>query len=375
VKLGVRLAFFESWKIWERDRGTPELCVEILSPSDTKEKLSWEEKMERYADLGTQELCAFNVDAPPGSRLRAWDRLDDDLVERVIAGESTPCFTQPKPRSSASAPSSREADRPAPFGFALHAPFGTIGAMVSALDLRHVRPVKPLHFPVEHPEWEVATTLMHQLLAMLAYNVLTKAARPAHTVGSDQFIYFDAGDPKRRCDPDAFVKLGVPQSDFDNWKIWEKDRGTPELCVEIFSHTDDLEPEPWDQKMSGYLSLGVRELVAFDVNAPPGTRLRAWDHIQGDLVERIVENETTPCLTLDLHWVVVPSLSTAGDKLPAALRLARTSPAQGLVPTHAEAAVERALADAAAARERTEAAEAEIARLRAEIEALRQKGT
>jgi Uma2 family endonuclease len=36
VKLGVPRDVLDSWKTWER--GVPELCVEILSPSDSKEK-------------------------------------------------------------------------------------------------------------------------------------------------------------------------------------------------------------------------------------------------------------------------------------------------------------------------------------------------
>jgi hypothetical protein len=246
--------------------------------------------------------------------------------------------------------------------------------MVGPKDLKHLRPVKPVHFPCEYPEWTVAQTSIHGALASLVYMLLAESAGDGNTVGSDQFIYFDAGDPARRCDPDAFVKLGVRESMFDNWKIWEKNRGTPELCVEIFSHTDSLEPVPWDEKMASYLSLGVRELVAFDVNAPAGTRLRAWDHIEGDLVERLVEGEATPCLTLDLHWVVVPSLGTTGEKLPAALRLARTSGTRNLVPTLTESAEARADAEARRAdaeAQRAKAAEAENARLRAELEAAR----
>ena len=67
--------------------------MEILSPSDTKEKLSFPEKLRRYRAMGTRELVAFNADARVGSRLRAWDRIEDDLVERAVEGETTPCLT------------------------------------------------------------------------------------------------------------------------------------------------------------------------------------------------------------------------------------------------------------------------------------------
>ncbi|MBL0196751.1 MAG: hypothetical protein IPQ09_21510 [Myxococcales bacterium] len=38
MKLGVPGESITSWKTWQK--GAPELCVEILSPSDTEEKLT-----------------------------------------------------------------------------------------------------------------------------------------------------------------------------------------------------------------------------------------------------------------------------------------------------------------------------------------------
>ena len=37
---------------------------------------------------------------------------------------------------------------------------------------------------------------------------------PEHTVGADQFVYFDAAAPRRCLAPDAFVTLGVQDHDF-----------------------------------------------------------------------------------------------------------------------------------------------------------------
>ncbi len=51
-----------------------------------------------------------------------------------------------------------------------------------------------------------------------------------------------------------------------------------------------------------------------------GKRLRAFDRVRGDLVERIVDSDTTPCLTLSrafgarFDWVIAP-----GDGLDVAL--------------------------------------------------------
>src|SRR5262249_48305649 len=78
VKLGTRVASFDSWKIWER--GAPDLAVEIVSSWD-RYGAEWEEKLERYQSSGIGEVVRFG----PGAEqpLRVWDRIDDDLIERA----------------------------------------------------------------------------------------------------------------------------------------------------------------------------------------------------------------------------------------------------------------------------------------------------
>jgi hypothetical protein len=229
--------------------------------------------------------------------------------------------------------------------------------MVSAADLPHLRPVKPVHFPASDPEWEMGQSTRHLHLCDLVYKVLRAAVGDDNTVGADQFMYLDASDPRRKCAPDAFVKLGVPHADFDSWKMWEPGRGSPDLCVEILSPSDTPEKQTWEEKMERFLATAATEIVAFNVDAPVGARLRAWDRLADDLVERDVRAESTPCAPLGLHWVVVPSLSPDDSHLPAALRLSRDPLGRDLVLTAAEA--------------RARAAEAEIARLRAELAARR----
>ena len=91
VKLGVPHHLVESWKTWHL--GVPELCVEILSPSDTEETLTFREKLRRYNALKPRELIVFRADGKPGRRLRAWDRAKGVLVERIVSKERTPCRT------------------------------------------------------------------------------------------------------------------------------------------------------------------------------------------------------------------------------------------------------------------------------------------
>jgi len=200
-----------------------------------------------------------------------------------------------------------------------------------ARSLQHVRPVVPLHFPASEPESErMGQSGRHYLMCKALYDILRAAAGDEHTVSCDAFAYFDAANPERKLAPDGAVKLGVRQHLFDSWKTWE--RGAPELAFEILSPSDSPERWTFEEKLQRYRALGVTELVVFHVEGEPGSRLRVWDRIDGDLVERTVSGETTPCLTLDAHLVVAPV-----DELPACVRLAADPAGSDLFPTEAEA--------------------------------------
>jgi Uma2 family endonuclease len=170
----------------------------------------------------------------------------------------------------------------------------------------------------------------HHILCAQLFELLTRLVAPDNAVGSDQFVYFDASNPKRCLAPDAFIKAGVRDSNFDSWKIWE--HGSPELCVEVLAR-DTSEYLSMKEKRARYRALGVRELVVFNFSAREGKRLQVYDRVRGDLVERVVVGESTPCLVLEEvlghrhDWFVGPS-----DNLPAALRLKARRP----VPTSAE---------------------------------------
>jgi Uma2 family endonuclease len=201
-------------------------------------------------------------------------------------------------------------------------------------NLRYLRPVQPLRFPANEPEDEkVPESPLHLKLRTFLYQLLDFALGPEHSVGSEQFIYWNARSPRRQCAPDAFVKLGVRSSLAPSWKTWEL--GAPELVVEITSPSD-AERYTWEQKLERFHELGVREVVRFDREAAPGARVRVWDRIEDDLVERLVENDATPCLTLGMFWVV----ASAAD-LAVALRLARDIEGRDLVLSETEAAAKR----------------------------------
>jgi Uma2 family endonuclease len=204
------------------------------------------------------------------------------------------------------------------------------------------------------------------------FQLLAYVLRGRATVGSDQFIYYDASQPQACLAPDAYVKLGPPQSDVTSWKTWE--RGTPELAVEVVSRSDAPE-EPWQGKLTRYHRLGVRELVRFDQASVE--QLRVWDYVDGDLVERrLVPNTPVACRTLGLWWV-----TTQSDELGPMLRLARDAEGRDLLKGELEAANEAREREAEARQreakarqheaEARQAAEARVRELEAELRRLR----
>jgi Uma2 family endonuclease len=190
-----------------------------------------------------------------------------------------------------------------------------------------------------------------------------------HAVSADMFVYWiaNADDDTARRAPDAAVKLDLPAATLrghGSWKTWEL--GVPELTVEVLSLSDTREKWTLAEKRDAYAAMGVLEFVCFDVDAPQSptgsepARLRVWDRIDGDFVERVVENDRTPCVTLsvalgaDIEWTVAPA-----GPYPVALRLVRDGV---LVPSPEEAT--------AAANARADSAEAEAAAAKARIREL-----
>jgi len=222
-----------------------------------------------------------------------------------------------------------------------------------ASSLRHVRPVQPLRFPEQEPESErMGQGRRHLHLCQALYQMIRAVAAPDNTVGADQFVYFDAANPRRCLAPDVFVTLGVRDHDFDAYLVWEE--GTPTLAFEVLSPSDSPERWTFSEKLRRYQALGVRELVVFFVDGKSGKRLRAWDRIDQDLVERVVTKETTPCLTLGLTLLIGPV-----EQYPIGLRVARDSAGKDLLFSDKE--------NAAHERGRRQSAEARVAELEREL--------
>jgi Uma2 family endonuclease len=217
--------------------------------------------------------------------------------------------------------------------------------------VRHVRAPSPVVFPEAA---KVPESKSHLTLRTFLYQLLHFALGPEHSVGSEQFVYWNAADASRCLAPAVFVKLDVPDQQFRIWQTWERG-GAPDLAVEIVSPTE-WGGRTLDQKLAAYHELGVKELVRFDPEAPEGKRLRVWDRVEGDLVERVIAGDRTPCLTLDLNWTVCLI-----GKEPVGLRL--VDDAGRLLETREE----RADARAATADARAATADARIRELEEEL--------
>lgn len=178
---------------------------------------------------------------------------------------------------------------------------------------------------------------------------------------ANMLFYYEEGDPHAVTSPDVFVVKGIPNQARRTYKLWEE-KAVPCTIFEITSKSSRL--EDIGTKKGLFEMLGVREYFLFDPldeylrprfqgfeldegyyrpldPAPDGTlRSRELDLIlrpEADFL-RIVDPET---------GIAVPSLEEAAER--------------------AQAEADRAQAEA----DRARTAEAENARLRAEIERLR----
>lgn len=199
----------------------------------------------------------------------------------------------------------------------------------------YVRPPKPIDFPAfEPPEEEVSESKRHLENRTALYLALKDAFAATSSIGSEQFVYWDPTDARRRLSPDVFIKLGAPDQPFRVWKTWE--RGAPDVAVEIISPSDQRDVD-WNDKLKRYHNTGIREIVRFDAD-DPRRPIRIWDYISGDIVERAADDPNlVACGALGLFWVIAQ-----GPAYDPMLRLARDREGRDVLPTPGEG---RALAE------------------------------
>jgi Uma2 family endonuclease len=223
-------------------------------------------------------------------------------------------------------------------------------------EFRYLRAPRPLHFPDTE---KVPETKWHLELRTLVYQFLKLAFASEAHIGCDQFVYWDAANPRVCLAPDAFVRFGGPDELFRSWKVWE--RGAPQVAVEVIS-SDDHRDKNWDAKLASYRQLGVRELVRFDQESE-GRELRIWDRVENDLVERELSGSAAKSNVLPGFWVLVSQ-----EPLGQTLRLSHDAQGRVLFPTPDEANAERMRADAERMRADAERMRADAERMRADAE-------
>jgi len=166
--------------------------------------------------------------------------------------------------------------------------------------------------------------------------------RPDVWISGNDFIYYAEGDPKKRVSPDCYIVLGVPRRPRRVFKVWEEEGHKPNLVIEFTSRGPAKEDR--EAMFDLYQNvLHVPEYILFD---PRNEYLRP--RLQG---YRLVGGQYQPIpITADGHLI---SQETG-------IRLFADGVLLRLVDPQTEEAV----------RTRQEA-EAEVERLRAELEALR----
>ena len=93
-------------------------------------------------------------------------------------------------------------------------------------------------------------------------------------VGSNNFLYYERGDPQAVVAPDVYVVVGAPAHLRDTYLLWNEPKG-PDFVLEVTSASTRRNDER--RKRDVYAALGVREYFLYDPRAewlaPP---LQGW---------------------------------------------------------------------------------------------------
>lgn len=184
--------------------------------------------------------------------------------------------------------------------------------------------------------------------------------------GADQFVYYRQHDPHRRVAPDVYVLPGVrPGRRIRSWKTWESGI-VPSFALEVVS--SDREND-YVEAPARYGELGVGELVVFDPDFeddPSRLRFQVYRRSARRGLARVVatREDRVASRALGCHLVAV------GVGEETRLRLGIGRHGETIYPTHAEherAEKEHERAEKERERAARLEAEAELARLRAEL--------
>jgi len=145
---------------------------------------------------------------------------------------------------------------------------------------------------VDYPEGDgkpMAETPIHVLQIIALYMALRWwfLPRPDCFVGANMFLFYREGDPKKRIAPDVLVALDVPSRVRLSYKVWEE-KQVPRAVFEITSRK--TRKTDFGRKREIYAHLGVAEYYLFDPLGhyldPP---LRGYRLVGNEYVERELE--------------------------------------------------------------------------------------
>ena len=192
---------------------------------------------------------------------------------------------------------------------------------------------------------------------------------PEVYVSGNILLYYEEGKLSKSVSPDVMMVRGVPKGQRRTYKLWEEGR-MPEVVFEISSRStwgDD-----WHIKFQLYARLGVKEYFLFDPE---------YDYLPEPLIAFRLKDGEFKKLKVKKNRVLSETLGLelvdTGETLrlfhPPTGRILPTLAEETLARQQAEAAQQQAEAQAQAEKQAREQAEAEIARLRAELARLQKE--
>ena len=166
----------------------------------------------------------------------------------------------------------------------------------------------------------VAETFDHLYVILITIEVLRLYLQDQACVLGNQFLYYEEGNPGKRCAPDVMVSFGVNPGSRDNYKIWEEG-AIPSVVFEMTSRgtkeKDNIE------KRNLYAQIGIEEYWQFD---PKGEwiseQLRGFRLVDGQYVPILNSVSTVLGLRLEVTGALMSFYrSDNGEKLLIPLEL------------------------------------------------------